>query len=108
MACAEGVMVTFFNFAETRKTAELTDRQYLIETAGKAWAFGSIYMSLEKLCKRGWVSSRIGEPSGARGGKAIKYYDITALGIRILRETKALQDRMWRVFSDEGGRLRKA
>lgn len=102
----EMILLSLYNLIEDAYLVNIRD--YLIETAGKDWAFGSIYMSLEKLRKRGWVSSRTGEPSGARGGKAIKYYNITASGIRALSETKAVQDRLWRSFSEQGERLHTA
>ena len=75
-------------------------REHLIRHAGKDWAFGSVYISLEKLRKKGYVRIRVGEPSAARGGKAIKYYELTEEGIRILLETKRLQDAMWKEFNE--------
>ena len=75
-------------------------REHLIEYAGKDWAFGSVYMSLEKLRKKGYVKTKVGVPSGTRGGKAIKYYELTDEGINVLMETKKLQDTMWREFND--------
>lgn len=73
-------------------------RQCLLRHAGKDWAYGSLYVSLTKLERRGLVRTRLGAPKGGRGGKAIKYYDVTAGGLDALAEAKKRQDEMWRGF----------
>jgi DNA-binding PadR family transcriptional regulator len=75
-------------------------REHLKEHIGKDWAFGSIYITLEKLCRKGFVKNRIGSPTASQGGKAIKYYDLTESGIRILKENKRLHDKMWKGFAE--------
>ena len=75
-------------------------REHLKKHIGKEWAFGSIYITLEKLCRKGFVKNRIGAPTASQGGKAIKYYDLTELGIRILKENKLLHDKMWKEFAE--------
>ncbi len=75
-------------------------REYLKENTGKDWAFGSIYITLEKLRKRGLVQSNVGKPSARQGGKAIKYYKLSEEGIRALRDNKHLQDRIWKEFTE--------
>ena len=74
-------------------------REHLLQHTGKDWAFGSLYITLEKLRKKGLVTTRVGEPSGTRGGKAIKYYELTRNGIRALTDLKKLQDEMWKEFN---------
>lgn len=93
----ELLMLAVFNIEEDASLASI--REYLIEHAEKDWAFGSIYMSLEKLCKRGLMETRMGNPSPTRGGKAIKTYRLTREGIELLKTTKNLQDRLWRKFT---------
>jgi PadR family transcriptional regulator PadR len=75
-------------------------REHLKEHTGKEWAFGSIYITLEKLCRKGFVKNRIGVPTASQGGKAIKYYDLTESGIRILKENMRLHDKMWKEFAE--------
>lgn len=57
-------------------------------------------MCIEKLRKRGLLKTRIGKPSTSRGGKAIKYYELTNMGVDSLVETKRIQDKMWKEFSE--------
>jgi PadR family transcriptional regulator PadR len=74
-------------------------REHLLRFAGKDWAFGSLYVALTKLEREGLVRTYVGLPKGGRGGKAIKFYQVTADGKAALAETKKLQDEMWRGFA---------
>ncbi len=73
-------------------------REHLKIQTGKDWAFGSIYITLEKLRKRGLIMARVGKPSARQGGKAIKYYKLSKEGIQTLRDNKRLHDKMWKEF----------
>lgn len=73
-------------------------REYLKKHTGKDWAFGSIYITLEKLRKRGLIKTHVGKPTARQGGKAIKYYKLNEQGFQALRDNKHLQDRMWKEF----------
>ena len=75
-------------------------RVHLKKHTGKEWAFGSIYITLEKLCRKGYVKNRVGARTASQGGKAVKYYDLTESGIRILKENKRLHDKMWKEFAE--------
>ncbi len=45
-------------------------REYLLDKTGKDWAIASLYITLVKLKKKGFVESYKGEPKRVRGGKA--------------------------------------
>lgn len=62
-------------------------RQELLEQAGKDVAIGAIYTGLDRLEKKGFVASWTGDPTPERGGKAKKFYRVTAEGRRALHET---------------------
>ena len=54
-----------------------------IEVAGKRFvALGSVYAALERLADRGLVRSELGEATKERGGRAKRYFQITAAGLR--------------------------
>ena len=72
-----------------------------IETkCGREISLGSIYATLERLETKGFVSSELGEPIPERGGRAKKYFSVTAKGVREVRETQ-------RVLKQLGQRVRK-
>ena len=54
---------------------------------------GAVYTALDRLSKRGLVSSRLGEPTAERGGRRKRFYRLQPAGIRAL-------DQSVRVFAD--------
>jgi DNA-binding PadR family transcriptional regulator len=49
---------------------------------GKDVLLGSIYAALARLEQKGLVVSRLGEPAAERGGRARRYFRVTAAGRR--------------------------
>ncbi len=47
---------------------------------GRSTAPGALYTTLERLERKGLVSSRLGEPTPERGGRAKRYYAVSAAG----------------------------
>jgi DNA-binding PadR family transcriptional regulator len=57
------------------------------------------YATLERLEAKGLVSSREGESTPARGGRAKRHFAISAAGVRALAAAKAANDSIWRGFA---------
>jgi DNA-binding PadR family transcriptional regulator len=74
-------------------------RNFLLEQTGKDWAFGSLYITLDKLKKKGLLKTYSGKPRKKQGGKAIQFYRLTDEGLHALVEAKRLHDIMWKGFS---------
>lgn len=55
---------------------------------------GAIYITLERLEGKGYVSSRMGEATPERGGRPKRYFRIQAPGLKAFNETRAAMDRM--------------
>jgi PadR family transcriptional regulator PadR len=53
------------------------------------------YLTLRRLEAKGWVTSRLGEPSPERGGRAKRFYEITSDGLVQLRRARANLMSMW-------------
>ena len=74
------------------------------QTTGRSVAIASVYAALERLEDRGWVASRVGESTAQRGGRAKRYFRVTAKGVRRVREAKGALVKMWRGIRDlQGG-----
>ena len=43
-------------------------------TRMRSRSLGAVYITLDRLVRKGWLQSRLGEPSAARGGRAKRYY----------------------------------
>jgi DNA-binding PadR family transcriptional regulator len=62
-------------------------RRELLDQAEKDVAIGAIYTGLDRLEQKGFVHSWSGEPTPERGGRAKKFYRVTAKGRKALQET---------------------
>jgi PadR family transcriptional regulator, regulatory protein PadR len=58
------------------------------DRAGISLARGSVYVALDRLDRKGYLSSRFGDPTAERGGKAKRLFSVTADGRRALAETE--------------------
>jgi PadR family transcriptional regulator, regulatory protein PadR len=58
----------------------------IAEKSGREVALASVYAALERLERKGFVSSFLGQPTAERGGKARTYFKPTAAGIQEARE----------------------
>jgi PadR family transcriptional regulator PadR len=65
------------------------------ERSKRSVALGSVYAVLERLEKHGLVRSELGEATAARGGRAKRFFHITAKGLRQTRATRESLIRMW-------------
>ncbi|HLK69043.1 MAG TPA: PadR family transcriptional regulator [Bryobacteraceae bacterium] len=65
------------------------------EATGRGVAFGTVYSTLERLEKKGFVSSRLGDATPERGGRAKRYFRATPTGLRTVRETKQSLTKLW-------------
>ena len=65
---------------------------------------GSVYAALERLEAKGLVASSLGDPTPERGGRAKRYFTVTAKGLREVRETQRTLVRLWRGLPElQGG-----
>ena len=65
------------------------------ESTGRPVLVGSVYAALERLEEKGFVSSSIGEATAERGGRAKRYFHVTAKGLRQVRETRRALIKLW-------------
>ena len=76
----------------------------LEETTGRAVLLGSVYAALERLEAKGLVASWLGESTPERGGRAKKYFKLTAKGLREVRDTRRTLVKLWRGLTElQGG-----
>jgi DNA-binding PadR family transcriptional regulator len=68
----------------------------LLETTGRDVALGSVYAALDRLEQKEFVSSTLGDPTPARGGRAKRYFRVTSKGIREARMAKKALISLWR------------
>ena len=64
-------------------------------SSGSSVMVASVYAALQRLEGKRLVTSRLGEPTAERGGKAKKYFDITSRGVAEARRTQASLSSLW-------------
>jgi DNA-binding PadR family transcriptional regulator len=61
---------------------------------GRDISLGAVYKALERLEDKGFLVSRIGEPTPERGGRRKRHYRILAAGQRAVKASVAALNRM--------------
>lgn len=70
-------------------------RDHLEETAGRRVARGSVYVTLDRLVKKGYLESWLGDPNEQRAGRPRRYFRVTAEGKAVLRESRDALVSLW-------------
>ena len=78
----------------------VTIREKVVEVTKKKIVYGTLYNSLDKLVKKGYVITTEGEPTHERGGRRKIYYTLTRDGKLALQKSKELQTTLWEGLSD--------
>ena len=60
----------------------------IAKRTGRRIAPGALYTTLDRLEEKGWLASRMGDPTPARGGRAKRYYTVTAAGAKCVTEAQ--------------------
>lgn len=66
---------------------------------------GSLYITLDRLEAKGYVTSRVADPEPGRGGRPKRYMTVTPAGLRILKRARDVMLTMWQGLES---RLEKA
>ncbi|HMJ67404.1 MAG TPA: PadR family transcriptional regulator [Cyclobacteriaceae bacterium] len=84
-------------------TASLEDDAYGVtitngieKQTGRHVGFNTVHTTLQRLEEKGFIVSKMGGATTERGGRRKRYFTITALGARTVREQKALRERLWK------------
>lgn len=70
-------------------------RKQLKEATGKAWAYGALFVMLQRLEKKGYLASYFTDPSSYRGGKSKRIFKLTAQGVKALKAVRDAHRSVW-------------
>ena len=79
-----------------------TIQERIQQRTGREVSVGALYTALDRLEKKGFVSSWWGEPTPERGGRRKRYYKIRVAGAEAIRRSEALFNRFGHAFSSDG------
>jgi DNA-binding PadR family transcriptional regulator len=89
----ELVLLSVFRLKDNAYLISIQD--HLNNFTDKDWSISSVYIPLSRLEKKGYLKTTIGDVTEKRGGKAIKYYQVTKIGLKALAELEAINETMW-------------
>ena len=70
----------------------VTVRQEIEFRTRREVSIGAIYATLDRLEAKGYVKSRLGDPTPERGGRSKRFFRVTAKGVTAVNQThRALQ-----------------
>ena len=82
--------------------ARLADQAYgiaileeLHARTGTEVAVASVYAALDRLERRGFVASKVGEPTPERGGRAKRYFALVPAGAVALHRSRNALESLW-------------
>jgi PadR family transcriptional regulator PadR len=83
----------------------VTVRQEIEARARREVSIGAIYATLDRLEAKGFVKSRLGEPTSERGGRSKRFFQVTAKGMTAVNRTHRTLERLAARLDLLGSRL---
>jgi DNA-binding PadR family transcriptional regulator len=78
-------------------------RKRLKEVTGKTWSFGALFVSLEQLVKKAYLTSSLTDPLPERGGRSKRIYCVTEKGVGALEEIREMEHKMREALPETNG-----
>jgi DNA-binding PadR family transcriptional regulator len=75
----------------------------ITECTGREPSPGALYTTLDRLEAKGLVSSRVGDPTPQRGGRAKRYYAVTKSGVAAVARAQRSYQRLMEGLKLPGG-----
>ncbi len=67
----------------------------ILATTGRDVSVQAVYVTLNRLDKKRYVTSHLGEFTEDRGSRPRKYYSLKPAGVTALRNSRAMYDSLW-------------
>ena len=71
-------------------------RKFLKEVTSQNISIGGIYVPLDRLVRKGYLSVYQSDPRPERGGMSRRYYSLTKDGADALKEAKRVHEELWK------------
>ncbi len=69
-------------------------RKEIESVTGRSPAIGAVHATLERMERKRFISSWMGEPTAERGGKAKRHFKLEAAGVSALKQARTTLDRL--------------
>lgn len=84
--------------------ASLNDEAYGVsiqleieKRADRSISIGALHSTITRLEEKGYLKSKMGDPTQERGGRRKRFFELTYNGKLALHQMKALRDELWKV-----------
>ena len=71
-------------------------RDEILRCTGRDVSRGSVYITLDRLETKGYLRSRLADPTPERGGRAKRYYELRPRAVEALKESRRALVALWR------------
>ncbi|HEX7778939.1 MAG TPA: helix-turn-helix transcriptional regulator [Vicinamibacterales bacterium] len=79
----------------------VTVRREIERRTRRTVAVGALYTALDRLERKGFVSSFMSDPTPERGGRSRRHFQLRSGGATALREARERMNRMWAGLRDD-------
>jgi PadR family transcriptional regulator PadR len=86
---------------------ELRDNAYVVsirkelkQMTGETWAMGALFVTLDRMSQKGYVQSRLSEPTPERGGRRKRLYMLLPNAVDALNRVRDLNRVVWKNVPD--------
>lgn len=98
----ELVLLATYGLDEGHEAYGVSIQQRLEETIDRSATLGAVYSALDRLERKGYLTSRVGGATGERGGRRKRLFEITPDGVEALEEMRRDREAMWRRVGPAG------
>jgi PadR family transcriptional regulator PadR len=86
------VLMAVLHLGETAAGTAVRDE--IAHRTGRAVARGAVYVTLDRLESKGLLTSRLDKATPERGGHPRRFFKVTSLGLRRVRQALTMVERM--------------
>jgi PadR family transcriptional regulator, regulatory protein PadR len=65
---------------------------------GRSVSIGAVHSTLDRLESKGFLKSEMGKPTTERGGRRKRIFTITALGKKVLKDSRDFKVALWQQY----------
>src|SRR3954467_15931970 len=88
------VLLSVLRLGENAYAVSIRDE--ILDCTGRDVSRGSIYITLDRLETKGFLRSRLADPTPERGGRAKSYYELRPRAVHALKESRRALVALWR------------
>ena len=89
----EVVLLTIASLMEEAYSVKIVDE--IAEVTGRKTKLGVVHAVLNRLEKKGLITSELGEPTKERGGRRKRFFSVSHAGKVSLWKSKEQRDKLW-------------